>query len=181
MNEKSMPQEIFAHYADALTYPGPGLALSLGRLSALLAPACAGAAHKVDDFVQLLEGSHCDAFEEHYTRAFDLSPLAVPYLSVYLFGPENPQRGQFMAGLMAAYNKAGFSCGGELPDHLALVLRYAAVAPQAESLEIIRLCLPAPVRHMCRGLREGGNPYHLLLTSIECYMQHIGTGELIHA
>ncbi len=181
MNDFSVTQDIFAHYAAALSYPGPGFAHSLEGLAALLAPAYTGPARKVEEFIHLMGGGRGGDFDEHYTRAFDLSPIAVPYLSVYLFGAENPQRGQFMAGLMAAYAKAGFECHRELPDHLAVVLRYAAVAPREEAEELVRLCLPAPVRHMCRGLQEGGNPYHLLLVSLEDCLQLIRVGELSHA
>jgi len=181
MNSLSTQQTVFARYGDVLTYPDPGLGKALQDLRALLASECPSSAYIVDVFIQFALSNSIDTLEEQYTRAFDLSPIAVPYLSVYLFGAENPQRGRFMAGLVGAYSDAGYGCEGELPDHLAVALRYAAVAPEAEWEEFQRLCLPAPVKHMCHSLKEADNPYQHLLLSLHSFLEHVNTGELTHA
>ncbi len=180
MNTLSPQQTIFARYGNVLKYPRPELGNALHDLRTLLASEHNASAQKVEPFIHLMEGTNLDALEEHYTRAFDLSPLAVPYLSVYLFGAENPQRGRFMAGLVGAYSEAGFEWGSELPDHLSVTLQYAAKAPEEEWNEFRRMCLPAPIKHMCLGLQEAGNPYQHLLLSLQCYLDHINVGEMTH-
>lgn len=171
---------IYGHFATLLAYPeeehwnlAPALAARLARLSVPVAT-------DLHRYVEYLESTSLAQAREHYTRAFDLSPLAVPYLSVYLFGAENPQRGQFMAGFSGAYAEANYSTGGELPDHLAVVLGYAAVAPDETWDEIQRLCLPSPLKLMRQALGEAKSPYQHLLASLEHFVKHVTAGELIH-
>ncbi|MBI2422726.1 MAG: nitrate reductase molybdenum cofactor assembly chaperone [Candidatus Hydrogenedentes bacterium] len=173
--------DIFARFATLLSYPAPDLKDRASMLAALLKPIGPPAARALNAFVQILDAMPPTHMLEHYTRAFDLAPLAVPYLSVYLFGAENPQRGQFMAGFNAAYADAGHDCQGELPDHLAVVLAYAAVAPEESWDEVQRLCLPAPLKHMRRALEAAGNPYQHVVTSLEHFVKHVTAGELSHA
>lgn len=181
MTALTQHRAIYGHFATLLSYPeqehwtlAPALA---GRLARMSMPA----ATDLHRYVEYLDSTSLPQAREHYTRAFDLSPLAVPYLSVYLFGAENPQRGQFMAGFSGAYAEAGHNCGGELPDHLAVVLAYAAVAPEETWDEVQRLCLPSPLKLMRQALGEAKSPYQHVLASLEGFVKHVTAGELIHA
>lgn len=181
MKESSEHRAIYGHYATLLAYPEQviwELAPTLEKRLTCNSPA---AAEDLRHFSQFLEATTLAEAREHYTRAFDLSPLAVPYLSVYLFGAENPQRGQFMAGFMGAYAEAGYDSGGELPDHLAVVLGYAARAGEDTWDEVQRLCLPSPLKLMHQSLREGASPYHHVLASLQHFVKHVTAGALIHA
>lgn len=174
-------RKIYGNFAALLTYPEPALQTLAPALERRLARIFPAASDGLKPFVQYLESTPLAQAREQYTRAFDLSPLAVPYLSVYLFGAENPQRGQFMAGFSGAYAEAGYDTGGELPDHLAVVLGYAAVAPEETWEEVQRLCLPAPLKLMRHALQEAGSPYHHALASLEHFVKHATDGALIHA
>lgn len=181
MTDLDRYRTIYGHFATLLAYPEQevwGLAPALADRLLRISPA---AAEDLRHFAHFLKTTTLAEAREHYTRAFDLSPLAVPYLSVYLFGAENPQRGQFMAGFSGAYAEAGYDSGGELPDHLAVVLGYAAHAPEETWDEIERLCLPSPLKLMRNSLREGENPYHHVLASLEHFVKHVTAGALIHA
>ena len=103
--------------------------------------------------------------EELYTATFDVAPACVPYLSIHLFGEENFQRGEFMAGLQARYAQTGFNARGELPDHLAVVLRFAAQTDDRERRELVEFCLLGPVEKMIEALNEA-NPYRSLLEAV---------------
>lgn len=166
-------------YGKALSYPTQAFHRLVGDLAGLLGEEQAG--NSLEDFRRCAALLSPEALEEHYTRAFDLAPQAVPYLSVYLFGAESPQRGQFMAGLSGAYAQAGFSAEGELPDHIAVVLRYAHAAPAQEWEELRQWCLPAPVRHMRLALEKAANPYQHLLASLETFLAGSTVGEPTHA
>jgi nitrate reductase molybdenum cofactor assembly chaperone NarJ/NarW len=170
---------VLQKFGEALTYPTPGYHRGIEELEELLGEQSAQA--PLRDFQRAAALLSPEVLEEHYTRAFDLAPQAVPYLSVYLFGAESPQRGQFMAGLSGAYAQAGFDAGNELPDHLAVVLRYAAVAPALEWPELQQWCLPAPVRHMRLALEKASNPYQHLLASLESFLAESTVGEPAHA
>lgn len=107
-----------------------------------------------------------DQREELYTATFDVSPSCVPYVSIRLFGEENFKRGEFMAGLLARYAQCGFSPQGELPDHLSVLLRFAAEAEDAERRELVEFCILGPLTGMITGL-SAAHPYRSLLEAIE--------------
>jgi nitrate reductase delta subunit len=181
MTESSEYRAIYPNFAALLSYPEPGHQALAETLASRLRAVSNETAEPLERFAEFLASSTVEETRDHYTRAFDLSPLAVPYLSVYLFGAENPQRGQFMAGFSGAYAEAGYDSGGELPDHLSVVLGYAALAPEETWDEIERLCLPSPLKLMRNSLREGENPYHHVLASLEHFVKHVTAGALIHA
>jgi nitrate reductase delta subunit len=172
---------LYQDFAELLSYPEPGHRKLAETLASRLREVSEETAEALERFAEFLASSTVEEAREHYTRAFDLSPLAVPYLSVYLFGAENPQRGQFMAGFSGAYAEVGYDSGGELPDHLAVVLGFAAHAPEETWDEIERLCLPSPLKLMRNSLREGQNPYHHVLASLDHFVKHVTAGALIHA
>ena len=181
MAESTEHRAIYQDFAVLLTYPEAQHGQRARLLGERLGDVSATAATALTPYIVYLLGTPLAHAREQYTRAFDLSPLAVPYLSVYLFGAENPQRGQFMAGFSGAYAEAGYDCGGELPDHLAVVLGYAAVAPEDTWDEVQRLCLPSPLKLMRQALREGKSPYENLLASLEGFVQYVTAGALSHA
>ncbi len=180
MDHSTHMRSLYGEFAALLSYPEPGHADRANALSLQLGDVVPEAAEPLARFADFLATSAVEEAREHYTRAFDLSPLAVPYLSVYLFGAENPQRGQFMAGFSAAYAEAGHDSGGELPDHLAVVLAYAATAPEDTWEEVERFCLPAPLKLMRQSLEKGDSPYRHLLASLEHVVKHETAGALTH-
>jgi nitrate reductase molybdenum cofactor assembly chaperone NarJ/NarW len=104
--------------------------------------------------------------EELYTRTFELSPACVPYVSIHLFGEENFKRGELMAALHARYAEVGFSPGQELPDHLAILLRFAAATDDTERHELLEYCLLKPLGRMS-GALSNDNPYRDLLETVQ--------------
>jgi nitrate reductase assembly molybdenum cofactor insertion protein NarJ len=78
-----------------------------------------------------VEAATLGQLQEAYTRAFDLDtlsdlePTCYPYVGHHLFD-ENPKRSAFILGLNERFRRHGFSAGGELPDHLVVILRFAA-------------------------------------------------------
>jgi nitrate reductase delta subunit len=89
---------------------------------------------------------------DEYVRLFDLSRRQTLYLTYWTDG-DTRRRGGTLAAFKQRYRDSGFVCDlrGELPDHLPLVLEYAAVADPAggrelledhrASIELIRLAL----------------------------------------
>jgi nitrate reductase molybdenum cofactor assembly chaperone NarJ/NarW len=103
--------------------------------------------------------------EELYTATFELSPACVPYVSIHLFGEENFKRGELMAALHARYATTGFQPGQELPDHLAVLLRFAAGIEETERRELLEYCLLQPLERMT-GALSIDNPYRDLLETV---------------
>ena len=93
-----------------------------------------------------------------YTATFDLGPSCSPYVGVHLFGDENPDRARLMVGLRLAYERIGMSEGGEMPDHIANVLAFAACETE-EREELLKFVLIPALRKMNDILAPTSNPY----------------------
>ncbi|MGZ6142571.1 MAG: nitrate reductase molybdenum cofactor assembly chaperone [Myxococcales bacterium] len=115
-------------------------------------------------FTAWAETADAGEIEEAYCAAFDLSPACAPYLGYHLCAdPE--QRGLFLATLAGEYAREDFHPAGELPDHLAEVLRFLAVARDEEARRVLlREGLAPALEHMAPALE--GNPYRDLLDAL---------------
>jgi nitrate reductase delta subunit len=100
-----------------------------------------------------------------YVSTFDHHKRCSPYLTYYAYG-DTRKRGVALLRFKQVYRAAGVRLGdGELPDHLAVVLEFAATAdPDAgrrllldhrAGLELLRL-----------ALHELGSPWALVLDSV---------------
>jgi len=113
--------------------------------------------------------------EELFTGTFDVTPACVPYVSIHLFGEEHFKRGEMMAALLARYRQDAFDPRGELPDHLGVLLRFAAAVPEAERRELTEFCLLTPVARMIAALNPA-NPYRALLEAIRALLEAMYPG-----
>ncbi len=71
--------------------------------------------------------------EEIYTQAFELNPEHSLYVGYHLFG-ESYKRSVFLLGLKEHYDSQGIDPGTELPDHLAVMLRYLSQVDDADEV-----------------------------------------------
>ncbi|MBX7259663.1 MAG: nitrate reductase molybdenum cofactor assembly chaperone [Candidatus Hydrogenedentes bacterium] len=97
--------------------------------------------------------------QEMYTRSFDLAPVCVPYVSVHIFGAESFKRAELMTGLKAAYERVGFTCGSELPDHVALILRSAPHLDAEEWTDLKTHVLQPALEKMAPALEAARSPW----------------------
>ncbi len=160
---------MFALLAEGFRYPRPGRREMLARGHAALPHGPVRTA--VGRFLRAVEPLSLAAWEELYTRTFDLNPLVAPYLGFHRWG-ESYARGDFMAKLNARYRQLGIPTDGELPDHLVPVFRYLAAdeAPLPELPEVLEVGLKAMHRALAKA--DADNPYLLLL---EAARQAAGT------
>ena len=148
--------------AGLLQYPGEGSGQAIVRARLELSGNGNGSFERfAGPFLSLAP----EAREELYTGTFDITPACVAYVSIHLFGEENFKRGEFMAALNARYASAGFDPGGELPDHLAILVRFAAGIEVEERRELTEFCLLGPLGKMIAALSDG-NPYRALLETV---------------
>lgn len=143
-----------------LSYPKPDfdevLAQSLETLDSLPLTA----------FHRAMNALTRDEREELYTGTFDVTPRCVPYTSIHLFGEENFKRGEFMAALHCQYEQSGFDTCGELPDHVSVLLGYAATLPEPARRELVEFCLLGPLSKIRASLPEE-HPYRFVLDAVE--------------
>ena len=116
-----------------------------------------------------------DRREELYTSTFDITPACVPYASIHLFGEENFKRGEFMAALNERYSQIAFDPRGELTDHVAVLLRFAAEIDPVEQRELVQFCLLGPLEKMHKSLTSE-NPYCALLETVRLVLHSAHPG-----
>ncbi|GGZ88017.1 nitrate reductase molybdenum cofactor assembly chaperone [Streptomyces echinoruber] len=131
------------------------------RAATALPPAVAG---PLLDFAARTEHVPADDLAAAYVATFDHRKRCCPYLTYYAHG-DTRKRGIALLRLKQTYAAAGWRLSDdELPDHLAVVLEFAAAEPATghrlltehrAGLELLRL-----------ALRDDGSPWAALLDSV---------------
>lgn len=150
-----------------LTYPDDEILSRTGLLDdALRQQRRTPAIELLRGFVAHLDASEPDTLRQDYTDTFDLSRKHTLYLSYWTAG-DTRRRGTVLGEFKQHYRDSGFlvDLHGELPDHLPIVLEFAArVDPDAggallqdfrPALELLRL-----------SLVERGSPYADVLVAV---------------
>jgi nitrate reductase delta subunit len=101
----------------------------------------------------------------HYVETFDLRRRHCLHLSYYAYG-DTRKRGMALLRFKHAYRAAGVELGGhELPDHLAVVLEFAATVDPEVGRRL--LAEYRPVLELLRqSLREAASPYVAVLDAV---------------
>ena len=169
--------QIYQLLSDLLDYPSPDLMQSALECARLLASESPDAAGQIEKFMALAEETPPGRLEEIYTATFDVNPTCTIYTGYQLFG-ESYKRGEFMVRLRQKYRQWDFSEGNELPDHLAVLLRFLGRLDPHETLarELIEDCLMPALEKMNGSFPEpsGGNinPYACVLRAATSVFTH---------
>ncbi len=149
-----------------LQYPDAGLAAARPVIAAAVEalPPSPAAGH-LSAFVSWFTGQEADALERHYVETFDLRRRSSLYLTYYLHG-DTRRRGMALLTLAQRYRAAGWETdGGELPDHLPVVLEFAALTGPGRG--------EAPLRQHRRGIElvhralvDAESPYRHVLAAL---------------
>ncbi|NUT92072.1 MAG: nitrate reductase molybdenum cofactor assembly chaperone [Saccharothrix sp.] len=102
---------------------------------------------------------------QHYVETFDLRRRNCLHLSYYAYG-DTRKRGMALLRFKHAYRAAGVELGEhELPDHLSVVLEFAATADFEAGRRL--LVEHRPVLELIRlSLADSGSPYLAVLDAI---------------
>jgi nitrate reductase delta subunit len=153
-----------AAFAEILSYPGSDPAPLARRCLDLMSDGEARVL--LGRFLARAERAGPFEMEELFTSTFDLRPACAPYLGHQLCG-ETPQRGAFLVRLAEVYREEGFRAGGELPDHLSVVLRFLAEArPGPVRDDLLRDGLLPALDRMLAELADAENPYRAVLAAL---------------
>ncbi|MGH3822815.1 MAG: nitrate reductase molybdenum cofactor assembly chaperone [Pseudonocardiaceae bacterium] len=148
-----------------LDYPA---AQTLGMLDELHAgavalPAPAGPA--LGSFVDHLRQTPPIELAAYYVETFDLRRRNCLHLSYYAYG-DTRKRGMALLRFKHAYRAAGVELGDhELPDHLAVVLEFAATVDPVAGRRLLVEYRPV-VELLRQSLHECGSPYAALLDAV---------------
>ncbi|MGE5139829.1 MAG: nitrate reductase molybdenum cofactor assembly chaperone [Rudaea sp.] len=178
MNDRRETRRLFRLLSQMLEYPNAQLSDAAEEGAALAAGRDPEAALLLGRFARGAASLPPGALEEAFTQTFELNPERSLYVGYHLFG-ESYKRSLFLLGLKERYDRHGIDPGAELPDHLALMLRYISrVDDAAEVDEIIGQALvPALDRILAQPeeqasgegegqVAEGSDVYVPLLRSV---------------
>jgi nitrate reductase delta subunit len=157
---------LYRLFADILEYPTPDLPRQVKACAGLLAAVNPEAAVLLDSFRAFVEQTPLPQLEELYTHTFDLQVVCYPYVGYQLFG-ESYKRGAFLARLNEGYREHDFTAGNELPDHVAVVLRFLALGETGDFGRTLLWegLIPALEKMAQTFGEDGGHPYrHVIQT-----------------
>lgn len=150
-----------------LGYPDGDLLDRLGLLRAGLADVPQTAATTaLSTFLDHLSGADPSRLRQDYVEEFDLSGRQTLFLTYWTDG-DTRRRGETIAAIKRVYRDSGFAVDlrGELPDHLPVILEFAArvdvdrgtalLAEHRGAIELIRLSLldkQSPYAHVLAAI-----------------------------
>ncbi|MBN8654254.1 MAG: molecular chaperone TorD family protein [Anaerolineae bacterium] len=181
---KDSTSMLFDAFAELLEYPSAQTKeKAQGFLEQVQVPP--EAAEELEKFARAIGQISLDRMQEVFTITFDMQPVCYPYVGYHLFG-ESYKRGAFMAQLNEAYHAIGYSAGLELPDHLAVILRFIGLDSNNSEGEFCQALLGSGVSPALEKMlkvfgAETENPYFWLLSALHQLLVGAHEKELTHA
>ena len=115
--------------------------------------------------VEHLEAHSMRELEAEYVTTFDLKRRNALYLSYYAYG-DTRKRGVALVEFKQAYRNAGFELAEkELPDHLLVVLEFAATGDREAGIRLL-LEHRAGLELLRLALLDAGSPYAGALVAV---------------
>ncbi|HEU4362568.1 MAG TPA: nitrate reductase molybdenum cofactor assembly chaperone [Mycobacterium sp.] len=148
-----------------LAYPDDGLHQRLDTVEALLEHAGPTTADLLRRTVAALRDADPLTAAADYVDTFDMRRRSTMFLT-YWTGGDTRNRGMQMLAFATAYRDAGAEPpAGEAPDHLPVVLEFAAtVDPEAGRRLLLAHRVPIDVLH--KALTDGGSPYASTIAAV---------------
>lgn len=145
-----------------LWYPDGELLARLDDIAAASEELPDDLAVPLQQFLAHVQGTPLVDLQTHYVSVFDMKRKACPYLSYWTDG-DTRNRGQAILRFRQAYRDAGFDTGSEeLPDHLSVVLEFAAVGDPLTG-DALLAEHQGPIRLLRDALQALGSAYvHVL-------------------
>ncbi len=141
-----------------IDYPDQPLLDLLPQLRSALGELPAAWARHLEPLVDHLATTPAVTAQAEYVEVFDLKRRCCPYLTYYAYG-DTRKRGQALLSFKTAYRKAGLELSpDELPDHLAVVLEFAATGDLAVGRQLL-VDHRAGLELLGIALRDADSPY----------------------
>lgn len=159
-----------------LGYPDERTVARLPLLRAATRTLPARLAVPLDAFLDHVAATSPTDLAADYVATFDHRKRFSPYLTYFAYG-DTRKRGLALLRFKHAYRAAGLELDdGELPDHLAVVLEFAASGDQAVGLRLMTEHR-AGLELIRVGLREARSPWAHVLESVSATLPPLGRRE----
>lgn len=159
-----------------LEYPGPELLSrlpELRRAAGTLSPRYAAPLLRLVD--HLADGNERELAGD-YVATFDHRRRCCPYLTYYAYG-DTRKRGVALVEFKQAYRSAGLELDAEeLPDHLCVLLEFAATADRPAGIGLL-LEHRAGVELLRLALLDAGSPYADALVAVSATLPALAGNE----
>jgi len=148
-----------------LGYPDEALLGRLPLLRAAVAPLPVELAGPLGRLLDHVETTPLDQLQPEYVETFDLRRRCCLYLTYFRYG-DTRKRGMALLQFKHLYQRAGLVLAdGELPDHLAVVLEFAATGDTERGERLLREHRPA-LETIRIALEERSSPYAWALQAV---------------
>ena len=148
-----------------LDYPAPRILDMLDELRAGAGSLPTPAGPALVSFVDHLRQAPPIELAAYYVETFDLRRRNCLHLSYYAYG-DTRKRGMALLRFKHAYRVAGVTLGEhELPDHLAVVLEFAATVDPVAGRRLLAEYRPV-VELLRLSLQDCGSPYAAVLDAV---------------
>jgi nitrate reductase molybdenum cofactor assembly chaperone NarJ/NarW len=148
-----------------LDYPGQRTLEMLDELHAAAALLGASAGSALVSVINQIRSTPPIELAAHYVETFDLRRRHCLHLSYYAYG-DTRKRGMALLRFKHAYQAAGVELGEhELPDHLAVVLEFAATVDPVTGRRLLVEYRPV-IELLRQSLCEAGSPYAVVLDAV---------------
>ncbi|MFJ6674661.1 nitrate reductase molybdenum cofactor assembly chaperone [Actinosynnema sp. NPDC091369] len=159
-----------------MSYPDEQLVARLPLLRAATRTLPRALAAPLEAFLDHVVATPLIDLAADYVATFDHRKRFSPYLTYFAYG-DTRKRGMALLRFKHAYRAAGLELGdGELPDHLAVVLEFAATGDAAVALRLMTEHR-AGLELIRLGLRESGSPWAHVLESVSQTLPPLGRRE----
>jgi nitrate reductase molybdenum cofactor assembly chaperone NarJ/NarW len=159
-----------------LRYPDAGVAAARDDVAGEVSALPDGPVREaLERFLARWTGDHT-ALAARYVETFDLRRRASLYLTYYAHG-DTRERGMALLRLKKLYRAAGLPMdSSELPDHLTVVLAFAALAPAGHGEALLAEHRPA-IELLRLSLHDMESPYAHVLDAIAACLAPLSVSE----
>lgn len=148
-----------------LWYPDERLAERLPDIRAAVDALPAKPGDHLRAFLAAFDAMTWEEAQRHYVDTFDMRRRTAPYLSFWTDG-DTRNRGFAILRFKQAYLSSGFEVGDEeLPDHLSVVLEFAAVGNRLSG-DALLIENRVGIGLLAEGLRTAGSHYAHLIEAV---------------
>jgi nitrate reductase delta subunit len=159
-----------------LDYPDEALLARTPLLRSAVATLPRNVGAPLAPFLDHLESTPPTDLAAEYVATFDHRRQFSPYLTYFSYG-DTRKRGMALLRFKHAYRAAGLVLDdGELPDHLAVVLEFAATGDPKVGRQLL-IEHRAGLELLRLGLREAGSPWAGVLESVSATLPPLGRHE----